>query len=606
MLKIWKIVFYVVSILLISTVVQGQDNIYEDIPKSRTADGAFVLGNPDADVKIIEFSDFLCPHCQEYKATVDQFIQDYVVTGQAQFEYRLYPIVNANLSTYTANLVECADIQSEGLFWQAHDVMFDMMTNVGYSEVTVTSFAEQLGIDEVALAECGQIATQAQTDSAYGREIGITGTPTVAVQYGDSNPLIVALPRTTLFDSVINATRPTDNEVVTIPIGRYTGISTYRTDDGGFVMGDPNAPITIIAFEDFMCPHCQDYQPTLHSFVRDYVATGLAKLEYRFYPLVNPELSMLTAKVAECVAYQDLGLFWEAHDLLFEFASAGEVDSEVASVIGMLLSLDVDEINACVDTSIQALVDIQLGQQARVAGTPGIRARSGDGPIEMIYAGQQPMERGAVPLELLSALAEGSEEVSVGEPEISLLNDNLLQDDSLISDESCGIPCWRNIVPGETSIDDARTIIEGLESLTIVQDTTAGIAFTSSDTDICCQLLVESGSSTVNAIVLQLAPNITVGQVIEEHGNPVFVSGETYSSSESIITLFYPDLGTILNVRIEGANGQLSEDSIVISSIYVTELLMSGIVNQNPLDNWKGFLTFNEYMDGEFDNNPQG
>lgn len=603
MSKIWKIAFYVVSILLISSVVQAQDSVYEDIPKSRTTDGAFVLGNPDADVKIIEFSDFLCPHCQDYKPTIDQFIQDYVVTGQAQFEYRLFPIVNANLSTYTANLVECADLQSEGLFWEAHDVMFDLMSNSGYSEATVTNFAEQLGIDEIALAECGQIATQAQIDSAYGIELGITGTPTIAVQYGDSDPLIVALPQPSLFDSIIKATRPSTNDVVTISVGRYTGIQTYRTSDGGFVLGDPNAPITVVAFEDFMCPHCQEYQPTLHSFVEEYVATGLAKLEYRFYPLVNPELSMLTAKVAECVSYQDLGLFWEAHDLLFEFASTGEVDSEIASVIGMLLSLDVDEINSCVDTGIQALVDIQLGQQARVTGTPGIRARSADGPIEMIYAGQQAMERGALPLELLSALAEGSEDVSIGEPEISLLNDNLLQDDSLISSESCGIPCWQNIIPGETSIDDARTIVEQ-NNLTIVQDTSSGIAFASSESDVCCQLLVESGSTSVNAIILQLAPNVTLGQVIEQHGNPAFVSGEPYSSNESIFTLFYPDLGTILNVRIDGANGQLSEDSIVISSVFVTEELMSGIVSQNPLDNWKGFLTFNEYMDGEFDNNP--
>lgn len=604
MSKILKILFCIISMLLLVSVVSAQENIYEDIPKSRTEDGGFILGNPEADVKLIEFSDFLCPHCQDYKVNIDQFIEEFVVTGQAQFEYRMVPVVNANLSTYTANLVECADIQSEGLFWQAHDVMFDMMTNTGFTETTITSFAEQLGIDEAELTECGQTATQAQIDAQYAQSLGITGTPTIAVQYRDSEPLILALPQPQLFEAVVNANRPSVNEVVTVDSGRYTGIQTYRTEDGGFVLGDPDAPITIVAFEDFMCPHCQDYQPIMHSFIEQHVATGQAKFEYRFYPLVNPEFSTLTTQVAECVALEDLSRFWDAHDLLFEFANAGEIDPEIASVVAMLVGVDADAVNECIDTSIQSLVDIQLGQKARVTGTPGIRARNGNGPIEIIYAGQQAVERGAIPLEMLTALAEGSKDFTVGQPEISLLNDNFLDDDSLISTESCGIPCWQNIIPGETSLDEARTIIEEIEAVTIVQDTDAGIAFTVTESDICCQVLVESGTTTVNAIILQLAPNITLGQVIEMHGEPTFVSGEPYSSSEAIFTLFYVDLGTIMNVHVEGENGQLGDDSLIISSIYVEEGLMSSVVTQNPLDNWKGYLTYNEYMDGEFDNNP--
>ena len=59
--------------------------LFADIPQSRTEDGAFVLGDPDAPVTIVEFADFMCPHCQAYQTTVNRFIEQYVATGQAKF-----------------------------------------------------------------------------------------------------------------------------------------------------------------------------------------------------------------------------------------------------------------------------------------------------------------------------------------------------------------------------------------------------------------------------------------------------------------------------------------------------------------------------------------
>ncbi|GEM_PF-378136 len=608
MLKISKIIILLVVMLFAIPLTNAQDSIYADIPMSRGDDGAFILGDPSADVKIIEFSDFLCPSCQDYKNTIDPFIEQFVATGQAQFEFRMIPIVNPNISTFTGNLVECADIQSEGLFWEAHDVMFNIMSTVGYSNETVTTFADELGLDETELALCAQTATQVATDGEYAREIGITGTPTIAVQFGDADPVVIALPQINQYESVLNAIRPTTNEVVEVAFGRYSGIPTYRTDDGGLVLGDPDAPLHIVAFEDFMCPHCQEYQPTLHTFIEQYVATGQAKFEYRFYPLVNPQFSMLTARVADCVALQDLGKFWEAHDLIFEFAASQELDNNVASVVSMLVDVDPDAVNECINLTLQPFVDIQAGQEARITGTPGVRARNANGELEVIFAGQQPLERGAIPLEVLAGLAEGSPDFSIGEPEISLLSDTFLTTDSLLLDEPCSIPCWENITPGETTMAEAIEIIQGLEQFTILQENLNNIVFTVDETDICCRVISQDNSGSpdgvVGAIFLQLAPNNTLGQFIEVHGNPVFVSGEPYSDSEAIITLFYPEIQTIINIVVEGENGQISEDSPIFSAVYASSLLIESAISNSPLDNWKGFLTYSEYIDGEFDYNP--
>ena len=88
-------------------IIRAQPNAdpYADLQKSRTDDGGFVLGNPEAPVKIIEFSDFLCASCQNYEPVISSFIREFVVSGQAQFEYRIFPIVDPELSVVSANLV---------------------------------------------------------------------------------------------------------------------------------------------------------------------------------------------------------------------------------------------------------------------------------------------------------------------------------------------------------------------------------------------------------------------------------------------------------------------------------------------------------------------
>ena len=85
----------------------GRD--YSSIPQSRTADGAFVLGYEDAPITIVEFSDFTCPHCQQYAETIHRVIDEFVATGKAKLEYRMFPIVHPQYREFTAELAECAE-----------------------------------------------------------------------------------------------------------------------------------------------------------------------------------------------------------------------------------------------------------------------------------------------------------------------------------------------------------------------------------------------------------------------------------------------------------------------------------------------------------------
>src|SRR5262249_43482071 len=93
-----------IALILISNNQTGGGNIsasdFNSMPQQRLSDGGFVVGNPDAAVTIVEFADYACPHCQEYKPTIDQFINNYVKTGKAKFELRIFPTAGGQTTAF--------------------------------------------------------------------------------------------------------------------------------------------------------------------------------------------------------------------------------------------------------------------------------------------------------------------------------------------------------------------------------------------------------------------------------------------------------------------------------------------------------------------------
>ena len=598
MSRLFRIMLISLFACVYALVVQAQDSVdpYSDLPKSRAADGGFVLGDPEASVKLIEFSDFLCTSCQNYEPIIERFIQDYVVTGRAQFEYRIYPVIDPVLSVRSASLVECADILQPGQFWPARELMFELMSTRGFTDESVAVFADRLQLDFAALSECVESASQHVIDARYGLSLGASVTPSLFVQYSDSAPIPIALALPEHHHAIVNAIRPTSTAPLLIERGRYAGLKTFRRADGGFVLGDPEAPITIVAFEDFLCPHCQNYQTNVDTFVEEYVRTGLAQFEFRFYPLVNPQYSTTMAKTAECVAAQDLSRFWDAHDLLFEFARRGTLDDLIAST-AHLLSLDADALGACVDRSIQFLIDTQLAQTAFVSGTPAVRARRDGGGLELIFLGEQPIDRGAPTIFQLRSLMEGMREVTIGPPERSLLNDRFLADTSLLSGEPCGPPCWQNIVPGETTLAEALSIVKALDGIEVLQQTDQAFQFGRPDAPPCCQVSADE-TQTVDAIILQFAPKMTLGDAIAKHGEPLFFRGQPYTDSEAILWFYYPDLFAMIQVVVPGVDGSLDASSPLVAAYYLTEMDMSEAVAAGTFAPWKGFVSYQDYVAG--------
>lgn len=140
------------------------------------------------------------------------------------------------------------------------------------------------------------------------------------------------------------------------------------------VLGDANAPVTIVEFADFQCPYCERYfQQVENSILKDYVDTGKAKFVWKDYAFLGPE-STSSAVAARCA--QDQGKFWEYHDYLY--GHQGQENSGAFSVPNLkgfakALNLDTVKFNSCLDSnkylsSVQN--DTKLGSSIGVDGTP--------------------------------------------------------------------------------------------------------------------------------------------------------------------------------------------------------------------------------------------
>ena len=58
---------------------------------SQTPEGGFVMGNPNAPIKLVEYSSMTCPHCATFDQTAtDPLVNNYVKTGQVSWEVRNY------------------------------------------------------------------------------------------------------------------------------------------------------------------------------------------------------------------------------------------------------------------------------------------------------------------------------------------------------------------------------------------------------------------------------------------------------------------------------------------------------------------------------------
>lgn len=147
------------------------------------------MGDPNAPVRITNFSDFQCPYCKQFAdETENQIVENFVKTGKVYFTFRsMGNFISDNIrqgkteSIDAAMAAYCAGDQ--GKFWEYKDALFANLQGEdagSFTEARLIAIAESLGLDSDQFSSCLKDDThraRALKDAQDGLAAGVTGTP---------------------------------------------------------------------------------------------------------------------------------------------------------------------------------------------------------------------------------------------------------------------------------------------------------------------------------------------------------------------------------------------------------------------------------------------
>jgi len=164
-------------------------------------EGLAFQGSEDAEVVIVEFSEFQCPFCRRhYNDAYAQIKTEYIDTGKVKYYFKHFPLRSIHPGAQVAGEAsECAGEQ--GLFWEMHDIMFEKQNElrpdggtVAFSAEDVKEWAAEVeGLDPEAFDACIDSAAKAGIVEEHFQEgvgIGVSGTPTTFV---NGRPIVGAM-----------------------------------------------------------------------------------------------------------------------------------------------------------------------------------------------------------------------------------------------------------------------------------------------------------------------------------------------------------------------------------------------------------------------------
>ena len=165
-------------------------------PVTRTNVDRNSIGDPNAPIQIVEYSDYQCPYCKRFATDTGPLLEEYFVnTGKILFTYRSAGNwVSANIggakteSQDAALAAYCA--ADQGKFWEMHDALFannrDVEDQGSFSNKRLTAIAESVKLDMAAWQSCydkGTYEDQVQQDFDDATAAGISGTPFFVMTY---------------------------------------------------------------------------------------------------------------------------------------------------------------------------------------------------------------------------------------------------------------------------------------------------------------------------------------------------------------------------------------------------------------------------------------
>ena len=147
-------------------------------PQDVSIKGAPFLGDADAKLTLVEFTDYQCPFCKRhFNAVLPQIKKDYVDTGKLKYVMRQFPLVRIHpRATKASEAALCAGDQ--GKYWEVHDRIFRDQRKL--SDEDLLGHAEAEGLEGAQFKDClssGKYTQRVKTDAEEGAKAGVKGTP---------------------------------------------------------------------------------------------------------------------------------------------------------------------------------------------------------------------------------------------------------------------------------------------------------------------------------------------------------------------------------------------------------------------------------------------
>lgn len=173
-----------VIIGIITVLLFGGALWFSGVSADRNNEGVEVVdhikGNVDAEVSLVEYSDFECPACASFQPVIKQILDQY--GEQMSFEYKHFPLPIHSHAVDAAVAAEAAGQQ--GKFFEFHDVLFAKQSEWSAMAVPNTAFikyASEIGLDVAQFRnqlKSSILKDHVRAEFNESRELGLTGTPT--------------------------------------------------------------------------------------------------------------------------------------------------------------------------------------------------------------------------------------------------------------------------------------------------------------------------------------------------------------------------------------------------------------------------------------------
>lgn len=145
-------------------------------------DADHIRGNKDAKLTLVEYSDFECPFCQRYAATIDQLLKEF--GADIRVVYRHFPLSFHQYAQKAAEASECAaKLGGNEVFWKFHDLYFQrtQANGTGFPQDKLADLAAEAGVkNKAAFQQCldsDEMAQKVKDQLATGTTAGVQGTP---------------------------------------------------------------------------------------------------------------------------------------------------------------------------------------------------------------------------------------------------------------------------------------------------------------------------------------------------------------------------------------------------------------------------------------------